>query len=69
MKSTSDIWFSAFLIKKGFEIQKYDVIGRGKIKAYFNLSDVEWQKMKLEFSKSELSEFKHIIDQLKDLAF
>lgn len=69
MKSTQDVWFCAFLIKNKYEIEKYDVIGRGKIKAYFNITDNEWQKMKLEFSKSELSEFKNIIDKLKDLAY
>jgi hypothetical protein len=69
MKSTNDIWFSAFLIKNGFEITKYDIIGRGKIKCFFTITDEQWQKLKLLFSKSELSDYKNIIDKLKDLAF
>ncbi|NJO65526.1 MAG: hypothetical protein HC836_47760 [Richelia sp. RM2_1_2] len=69
MKSTSDIWFVAFLKKNKIEMDRYDVIGRGKIKAYFNISDNDWQKMKLAFNKAEISEYKHIIDALKDLAY
>jgi hypothetical protein len=69
MKSSSDVWFIAFLIKNKYEIAKYDIIARGKLKAYFNISDADWQKMKLEFSKSELSEYKALIDKLKDLCY
>lgn len=69
MKSTTDIWLMAFLKKNKIEMERYDVIGRGKLKAYFNVSDAEWQKMKLAFNKAEISEYKHIIDALKDLCY
>jgi len=69
MKETTDVWLVAFLKKKGHEMTRYDVIGRGKIKCFFDIKDEDWKKLKLEFSKSELSEYKQIIDSLKDLAF
>lgn len=69
MKSTSDVWFMAFLVSKGFKINQYSVIARGKIRADFNLTEDEWKSLKLEFQNSELVKFKGIIEQLKDLSF
>ena len=69
MKNSTDVWFIAFLMSKGHTIKSYDVIGRGKVKCHFDLTDDEWQKLKLEFNNSEIIKFKGFIDQIKDLAF
>lgn len=69
MKSTSDVWFTAFLMSKGYKIKDYEVIGRGRVKCHFDLNDSEWQSLKLEFNNSDIIKFKSYIDQIKDLAF
>lgn len=69
MKETTDVWFSAFLVSKGHEIADYDVISRGKVRCKFKISESDWQKLKLEFNKSEISKFKSIIESIKDMAF
>jgi len=69
LKETTDVWFSAFLMHKGYKIDVYEVVTRGKVKCKFNISQEDWQKLKLEFNNSELIKFKALIDQLKDLAY
>lgn len=69
MKSTSDVWFMAFLMSKGYKIEKYSVIMRGKIRADFTFTDDQWKDLKLEFQNSELVKFKSYIEQLKDLSY
>ncbi len=69
MKQSSDVWFCAFLIKSGHKVKEYDVVDKGRVRCKFELNDEQWKKYKLEFNNSELSEFKTIIDKLKDLAF
>lgn len=69
MKSSTDIWYSSFLMLKGFKLIKYEVVSRGKGKYFFNISDDEWVKYKLEFNNSELIKYKTNIEQLKDLLF
>jgi len=69
IKDTSDVWFTAFLMSKGYKIKDYEVINRGKVKCKFEITDVDWQKLKLEFNNSDIIKFKSYIDQIKDLAF
>lgn len=69
MKTTTDIWFSAFLRLKGIALAKYEVIAKNKVKCFFNLTDEEWQKFRVEFNNSELSSYKTLIEQIKDLAY
>jgi uncharacterized protein YicC (UPF0701 family) len=68
MKS-SDVWFCAFLISKGHKIKAYSVIGRGKVNCEFKLSQDEWRQLKLEYNNSEISNYKMIIEKIKDLAY
>jgi len=68
-KASTDVWYIAFLLKKKHEIARYDVFGSHKIKCYFDIDEETWKNLKLEFSKSDLSEYKMIIDKLKDLAY
>jgi hypothetical protein len=69
MKNSTDIWFISFLMLKGHKIEKYDVLSKGKVKCYFQLTEDEWQKYKLEFNNSEYIKFKALIEQVKDLGF
>lgn len=69
MKSSTDLFFCAFLMHKGHKIEKYDVISRGKVCCYFKLSEDEWQKLKLDFNNSELSELKMNIEKIRDLGY
>lgn len=69
MLNSTDLWFCAFLMSKGYTVQKYDTISRGKARFYFTIEEDEWKKLKLEFSNSELAKFKMLIDQLKDLSY
>lgn len=66
---TTDLFFMAFLIHKGYEIKKYEVIGKGKISCQFDITDENWKLLKLEFNNSEASKLKQTIEQLKDLAY
>ena len=69
MKDTTDIWFCAFLLYKEKDIKKYIKIGRGRVRCYFDISEEDWQELKLEFNNSELVKFKGLIDRVKDLAY
>lgn len=68
-KISSDVWFIAFLMNNHISIKKYEVFERGKVRCYFDLTDEEWQKNKLEFNNSDLVKFKSLIQQIKDLSF
>jgi hypothetical protein len=56
-------------MSKNVQIAKYDIMERGKVRCYFNLTEDQWKDYKLEFNNSEIIKFKSFIDQLKDLAF
>ena len=69
LKQTTDIWLAAFLMKKGMPVAKYEVITRGRVSLSFMCSDEDWNKHKLEFSNSEISEYKAIIGKIRDLGY
>jgi hypothetical protein len=69
LKSSSDVWFTAFLMDKGEKIKRYEVIARGRVKCFFDLTDDQWRDYKLEFNNSDVVRFKALIEQIKDLAF
>lgn len=68
-KTSSDVWFIAYLMHNKVQIKSYDVFERGKVRCYFDLTDSDWQKYKLEFNNSDLIKFKALIQQIKDLSF
>lgn len=69
MLNTTDIWFAAYLMHRGYKIHKYDVIGKGKTRCHFDLADEVWTQLKLDFNNSEFIKFKGLIEQVKDLAY
>lgn len=69
MLNTTDIWFTAYLMHRGYKIAKYDVIGKGKARCHFEISEEDWNQLKLDFNNSDLIKFKGLIEQVKDLAY
>lgn len=69
LKSTSDVWYAAFLMSKGYKIINYTVIARGKVRCDFDITEEDWKKLKIEFNNSDIVKFKHYIDMIKDMAF
>lgn len=69
MKASTDIWFCAFLMYRGEKIHKYDALGRGKVKCYFQVEEQQWAQYKLDFNNSEFIKFKGLIEQVKDLGY
>ena len=67
--STTDLFFAAFLKFKGFEIEDYEVISKGKGRYKFRISPDDYKKMKLEFVSSDISKIKQIIEEIKDLLY
>lgn len=67
-KSSTDIWFVAFLMYKGLEITRYDPIAKNRVRCYFELTEEQWQKYRLEFNNSAFVKFKTLVEQVKDLA-
>lgn len=69
MKNSTDIWFCAFLKVKGIKLESYEVISRGKVRCEYDLTDKEWQALRLEYNNSSLSAFRNAVESIKDLAF
>ena len=67
MKSSTDIWFIAFLVRSGFPVKDFTLIAKGKAKYFFDISDEDWKRCKMEFHNSEISQYKAIFEKLKDL--
>ena len=68
-KTTTDVWFAAFLQEEGNTIVGLNQITRGKAEFIFELSNEEWTKLKLAFHNSDVARYKLLISQLKDLAY
>jgi len=66
---TTDLWFSAYLLSKGYKVKDFTIISRGKGSYEFDINIEKWKKLKLEFLNSECSKFKQIMEELRDLLF
>lgn len=69
MKYSTDLWLNAYLLLKEIPISSYELVERGKVRLYFNLSDEEWKRLKLEFSNSDFSKMKFMVEKIKDLSY
>lgn len=69
MKASTDIWFCAYLLYRGEKIHKYDAMGRGKVKCYFDITEEKWAQYKLDFNNSDVIKFKAFTEQIKDLGY
>ena len=64
---TTDIWFVSFLRMNGYNIHSFDVLPKSKSRFYFEMTEEEWKKMKLEFNRSTVSDIKMQLIALKDM--
>lgn len=69
MKSTSDLWFTAFLRLKGYDVKDFETITKHKGKYVFDISDDDWKKLKFEFVNHDVSKIKQYFSELRDLLY
>lgn len=69
MKVTSDLWFTAFLRLKGFEVKDFEVVSKHKGRYHFDITDEEWKKLKFEFVNHDASKIKQFFSELRDLLY
>ena len=69
IKNTTDLFFAAYLKVKGFTLVDYTLLSRGKGKFFFDISDEDYKKNKLDFIASDISKIKQSIEELKDLLY
>jgi len=69
MKSTTDLWFVCFLMEKNLDVKDYQSQKSGKVRFLFEIDDVEWKKMKIEFQKSAVMKIKLNYEKLLNLIY
>jgi hypothetical protein len=69
MKTSTDIWFCAFLRTYGYTIESYEVIAKGRVKCSYKIDDQTWNSLKLSFSQSDFMRYKTEVEKIKDLAW
>lgn len=66
---TKNVKFVAYLRLVGVTPTQVVKEGRGKAEFTFNLSESEWQKLKLDFDKSDCLKYAQALDAVMDLAY
>jgi hypothetical protein len=69
MKETTDIWFASFLMLKGYKVQDFEVINKGRGRYSFDIDESSWKEIKLQFSFSDIAKIKMNQLALKDMVF
>jgi hypothetical protein len=69
MKETTDIWFASFLMLKGYKVQDFEVINKGRGRYSFDIDESSWKEIKLQFSSSDIAKIKMNQLALKDMVF
>ena len=65
--NTTDIFFAAYLINKGYPVVNYETVIRTRKKYFFNIPDGDYKNLKIEFMNSRENEIKQKIEMLKNL--
>jgi len=65
----TDLYFSAYLKCKDYELVDFELIQRGRGAYIFEIEEDEYKKIRIEFFKSDISKIKLIIESLKDLTY
>ncbi len=66
MKSTTDIWLAAWLLRHGHPVRRVDKGGK-RAKWCFEIDDVAWEEHKLTWSQDVDTQIKYTHETLKDL--
>lgn len=66
---TKNVKFVAFLRLKGLNPTQVVKEGRGKAEFHFSVNEPEWQKLKLEFDRSDYLKYAQALDAVVDLAY
>ena len=69
MKGSTDIWFTSFLLSKGYSVTDFELLAKHKGNYKFNISDEDWKKLKLEYISSDIKKLEELHKQLKDLLY
>lgn len=69
IKYTTDLWFAAFLICRGYAVGTFEKTGPRRGSFGFALDEAQWKSLKLLFIDSEASQLKHAQEKLKDLLY
>lgn len=69
MKSTTDLWFACFLMENGHDAKDYQSMKGGKVKFLFEIEDVAWKKLKIDFQKSTVMKIKLNYEKLLNLIY
>lgn len=70
MKSTTDLWFAAFLmLRKRIAPDSWERLDRGHIRYFYELTEEEWADYKKECITDDITDIKYVIERLKDLSF
>lgn len=69
MKRTKDVWFTSYLIYKGYAMEGTEEAAPRKLMFKFNIDDAKWKQLKLEFFNSESAQLRQIQERLKDLLY
>lgn len=68
-RETTDLFFAAYLVVKGFKVVDFIKVMPRKGKFIFEIKDEEYKTLKLDFTQSEVSKIKQTIEELKDLLY
>jgi len=66
---TTDLWFASYLLLKGFKVTDFDILESRKCKFYFDISNEEWKKLRIDYADSEVNKIKQKQNELKDLIY
>jgi len=69
VRNSTDIWFCAWLLLRGYVICKHESTSKNKVKCYFNVDDSTWNEEKIAFLQSDIGKYKMAIEQIKDLGY
>jgi hypothetical protein len=68
-KETTDLFFAAYCVINGHKVIDFSKLSVRKGKFIFDIADEDYKKLKLEFTRSDISKIKQTIEELKDLLF
>lgn len=69
LKECDNIYVVAFLSDRGVDFKDYGIKRKNLVVCYYELSDEEWRRWKLEYSKSEFSKVEQAVKKVMSLGY